>query len=109
MKVPGPEEQPYYERWAPGKTRRLLTERELETLKEKMKVYSLRRFKIGRRFRLCKNYGGIPKGTKVTVIREWPRTMIRYDKWSEAGYGSLRKCSDMSHNLDDRLEYIEDG
>ena len=109
MKVPGPDEQPYYEQWAPGKTRKTLSGEELEKLNERMKVYTLRRFKLGRRFRLTKDYGGIPKGTGVTVVSEWPRTMVRYDKWSARGYGAQRRCTDLSRRLDDLLEYVEGG
>lgn len=107
MKVPGPEDRPYYEGWAPGKTRTLLSKGELKALNEQRAVYSRQRFKVGRRFQLLRDYGGIPKGTKVTVVKGWPRTMVRFDRWSKRDYGPAGQLSDLSYTLDDCLEYLE--
>ena len=97
-----PQDRPDYVYWKSSREQRSLLD--IEVIKEEMELYSLARFGIGWRFKLRLDFNGVPKGTCCTVVRQWPDTRIRWDKWSKTGRGSVRKSRCMSHDLDLNLE-----
>lgn len=110
MKVPSPQERPDYKYWTTPKDKRSsLTEDELAAMTVEMAHYSNRRFVLGRRFRLVKDYYGIPKGTGCTVVSTWPNTEIRWDKWARSGYGANRRVACVSFDIDMHLEVIDNA
>lgn len=107
--VPGSQERPDYEYLsATSKERQKFSKKEIAQLTEETGKYDRKRFTEGRRFRVVQEYHGVPGGTGCTVVSVWPKTRIRWDKWSKAGYGSLRLKEDMHFELDIRLQYIEE-
>jgi hypothetical protein len=76
----------------------------IDKLDAELEVYSTLYFKLGQRFKLSKDYQAVPKGTYCTVIKEWPDTCIRWDKWSKQGRGAQRRSRCMSYELDLNLE-----
>lgn len=110
MKIPTPKDRPDYFYWTTPRAKRpKLSQDEMAALMVDMANYSHQRFPVGRRLKLVKDYCGIPKGTGVTVVIGWPNTTVRWDKWSRAGYGALRKESTVSFELDCNLEIIDAG
>jgi len=97
-----PQDRPDYAYWNASRDER--SKMDIEAIKAKLEVYSLARFGLGWRFRLRKDYLGIPKGICCTIIEQWPNTRIRWDKWAKTGRGSERKERCMSHELDLELE-----
>lgn len=79
----------------------------LAKLQEAVEAYSLARFEYGGRFTLTEGYSGIPKGTRLTIIKVWPETRARWDIWAKAGYGATKRETSMSYNLDILLEPYE--
>jgi len=107
MTIPTSKERPDYFYWSTPKERqRTLSEDELADLIVAMANYTHQRFPIGQRFKLARDYGGIPKGTGLTVVSTWPHTMVRWDKWALSGYGAQRKKCTMSFELDCSLEVV---
>lgn len=108
MVIPDPKNRP--DRWYWGANREersKLSQNEVEELTVKVGEYSRQRFVIGRRFILTKDCHGTPKGTGCTVVREWPNTMVRWDKWSKGGYGAGRREENLSFDLDADLKVVE--
>lgn len=109
MRIPAPNERPDYNYWTtPPAKRQRLTEEETAALLVELAHYSNKRFVLGRRFRLVKDYCGTPKGTGCTVVSTWPNTEVIWDKWSRSGYGSAGRTTCVSFELDCYLE-IDDA
>lgn len=106
---PVPKDRPDYGYWStPRSKRQRLDCHEIETLTEAVRCYSVERFTLGQRFRLVKDFCGIPKGTGCTVVDVWPNTTILWDAWGPRGsYGRQSRHSSMSFELDVNLEYAE--
>jgi len=105
--VPLPQERPDLWYWdlAEGK-RPTLSEAKLHELVAEVGTYSEKRFVSGYRFRLVGSFCGIPAGTGCTVVKEWPNTLIRWDKWSKEGFGSKRSEMTLSVELDMHLQHM---
>ena len=106
MSVPSPKERPDYSYWSKPRAKRTpLSDEEMAELLVDLANYSHRRFQLGRRFRLVRNFCGIPKGTGCEIIATWPQTEVQWDRWTRTGYGSSRPKSLMSFELDILLEF----
>jgi hypothetical protein len=107
MSVPKPKDRPDYTYWTtPWHQRKKPSPEELEALLAELEEYSRARFVLGRRFKLRKEFYGIPKGTGCTVTRLWPDTRVRWDKWTTKGRGAKRAERTVSFELDTYLEII---
>lgn len=107
MEIPKPKDRPDYDYWMqPWQTRKRPAREDLEKLVQQVKEYSDRRFVLGRRFKVSKEFQSIPKGTGCTVTRVWPDTRIRWDKWSIKGRGAQRAEQCVSFELDLQLEVV---
>jgi hypothetical protein len=105
VSIPNPSQRPDVQYWkTPWSERKRPPDEELETILEKLEEYSSLRFVVGRRFKLVKEFQGIPVGTCCTVVDVWPSTAVRWDKWSKSGFGSNRKTQDVLFELDMSLE-----
>jgi hypothetical protein len=84
--------------------RRRFSNEQIADIQNKVELYDKKRFEYGGRFQLAANYIGIPKGTRCTIIKTWPQTRALWDIWSKDGYGSTKRETSMSYDLDIRLE-----
>lgn len=104
MKFIPASERPDYNYWkTPREKRPTLSEEELAALHVELANYSNQKFALGRRFKLVKEYAGIPLGTNCTVVSVWPQVKVRWDKWATSGYGRRRPTSHLSFSLDSAL------
>ena len=107
MDIPKPKDRPDYNYWMePWQTRKRPSHEEFEELIQQVQEYSDKRFVVGRRFRVRKEFQSIPKGTCCTVTREWPDTRVRWDKWSTKGMGAQRIERCVFFELDLQLESV---
>jgi len=101
-----PIDRPDYKFWMTHWSQRTrVSGGELARLMSELEVYSGVRFTLGKRFKLIRVYNSIPIGTRCTVISTWPKTAVRWDKWSQTGYGSRRLTNDVLFQLDTCLDY----
>jgi hypothetical protein len=105
MPVNRPDKE-YWETHFTERRKKFSTEQMVE-LQEAVEIYSVARFEYGDRLTLIEGYAGIPKGTRCTIVKVWPRTKVRWDIWSKAGYGATKRETTMSYNLDIILEPYE--
>lgn len=103
-----PVKRPDAEYWSTPfqERRKKFSSAQIAELQEAVEAYSKARFEYGDRFELVRGYAGIPKGTRCTITKVWPRTRARWDIWAKAGYGSTKRETAMSHELDVMLEPV---
>jgi len=103
-KVPEVTERADFNYWTTTRSKRPeLTPANIKHWNNRLKLYSLARFVLGRRFKLTVNYCGIPKGTHCSVVSVWPNTEVVWDK-----LGKARRRTCMSFDLDCRLSFVKD-
>jgi hypothetical protein len=104
----GPQRPNNPEKWLPGKglTGERMSEEETAVYREELQAYYEHHFRVGDRYKLTESFFGIPKGACCTVVWPWPNTAVRWDKWSEKGYGTCRYIRYLDSSLDNVLEYI---